>query len=395
MKIVFYGTSEFAAEILTALAARHTVAGVVCQPDRPSGRGMKLTPPPVKVAALERGIPVYQPRKASSREALQWLQAIGPDLGVAASYGQILSAEVLAIPRYGMINAHASLLPKFRGASPIQAAILAGETETGVSIIQMTERMDQGPILARRSIPIGEETAGELSQKLARLGAELVLETIEQIDAGRAVAVPQDHRLATYTRPLSKADGLIDWRRSAEHIQRQVRAMQPWPGAYGFLKLRNGSELRVTVWSVEVVSHEAPQSVPVAKAEGKCAGAPGDAFVSAESHAQRTVPDHCPRPVQLGSEYPSQSEKGSPAGITPGAKAEGAVPRCAANKTESRLPPRRSCGAIEIRDGSIVVVCGSGAVRIVSIQPSGGRKLATRDFLRGRASQIGEGFVCR
>ncbi len=232
-RIVFMGSPEFALPTLRALIAHYTVVGVVTQPDRPAGRGRALMPPAVKILAQEAGIPVIQPERLREPAAMQQLREWQPELIVVAAFGQILRPEVLALPRFGCINVHASLLPRWRGAAPIQAAILHGDTHTGVTIMLMDAGLDTGPILSQRAIPIlAEDTAGVLNQRLAQLGAELLLETLPLYFAGNLQPQPQDERLATYAPLLKKEDGLLDFSLSASELERRVRAFNPWPGAY-------------------------------------------------------------------------------------------------------------------------------------------------------------------
>lgn len=227
------GTPDFSVPSLRALAAAHTVVGVVTQPDRPAGRGRQLVAPPVKVAALELGLPVIQPNRLREPEAMAQLAAWAPDLIVVAAFGQLLKPAVLDLPAKGCVNVHASLLPRHRGAAPIAAAILAGDAEAGITIMRMDVGLDTGPMLARRATPIGEfETAGALTERLAVLGADLLLETLPAYLSGAITSQPQDSTLATYAPQLKKEDGRLDFSRTAEELARQVRALSPWPGAY-------------------------------------------------------------------------------------------------------------------------------------------------------------------
>jgi methionyl-tRNA formyltransferase len=211
-------------------SAGHDIALVVTQPDRPAHRGMKLTPPPVKVAAQELGLPVYQPERIRDPEAVDRLASLDPDFLVVVAYGQIIPASVLSIPRLGAINVHASLLPRHRGAAPVARAILAGDRETGVTIMKMDEMLDHGPILAVRATPIGEgEDAGALTERLAEMGAELLVETLANFDEVRVLG--QDHSQATLAPKLIKSEGELEWGMGADEIDRRVRALQPWPGA--------------------------------------------------------------------------------------------------------------------------------------------------------------------
>ena len=245
MRIVFFGTPGFAVASLQALLHnRFTVAGVVTQPDKPQGRSRsELIPPPVKVAALAAGIPVLQPVRPVGDVFAASLRRLEPDLGVVVAYGHILRPDVLSVPPRGMINVHASLLPRHRGAAPIQHAILAGDRETGISIMQMEEGLDSGPVLHRLVTPIGqEETAGDLAGRLAELGATALVEAISLYSSGRARPVPQDQANATYAPKFDREQARVAWRREAPGLVQQIRAFDPAPGAWTEL---NGSTLKL------------------------------------------------------------------------------------------------------------------------------------------------------
>lgn len=233
MKVVFMGSPDFAVPALEALIAHHEVALVVTQPDKRAGRGKKLAPPAVKPVAEAAGIPVLQPTSARTPQVAETLRATGAELAVVVAYGKILPPAVLtAFPR-GCINIHASLLPRHRGAAPIQWAVIEGDRETGVCIMQLDEGMDTGPVLLERRTPIGaDETAGQLFDRLAPLGAEAMLEAIAGLAAGTLEATPQDHAAATHAPMLRKEDGAIDWTRPASEVACRVRGVDPWPGAY-------------------------------------------------------------------------------------------------------------------------------------------------------------------
>ena len=234
MRIVFMGTPEFAVPSLKALLdAGHGVVGVFTQPDRPVGRGHKLAACPVKKLAVERGVPVYQFERLRNEEGLACLRALAPDIVVTAAFGQILSQALLDVPKMGTVNVHASLLPAYRGAAPINWCILNGETRTGVTTMLTDAGVDTGAMLLRRETDIGEvETAAELSARLSQLGAELLIETLKGYIAGEIAPTPQDERLASRQPMLKKEMGLIDWTRSAKEIACQARGLDPWPSAW-------------------------------------------------------------------------------------------------------------------------------------------------------------------
>jgi methionyl-tRNA formyltransferase len=237
IRIVFMGSPEFALPTLRIINEHYGVIGVVTQPDKPAGRGRIITPPPVKLLAQELGIPIIQPLKVREPEAMAQLREWAPDVIVVAAFGQILRSELLNLPRLGCINVHASLLPRWRGASPIQAAIYHGDKVTGITIMQMDPGMDTGPIYIQREIMITQEdTGGSLSERLADLGADLLDEVLPDIIEGKIQAYPQDSEKATKAPLLKKEDGLLDFSRSAEELARQVRAYNPFPGAYFLLK---------------------------------------------------------------------------------------------------------------------------------------------------------------
>jgi len=232
-RIVFMGSPDFAVPALEALENKYTVVGVVTQPNRPAGRSGDLKPPAIKEAALRLGIPSIQPEKLRQPEALYQLRAWAPDVIVVAAFGQILRTNVLELPRFGCINIHGSLLPRWRGAAPIQAAILAGDPETGITIMKMDAGVDTGLILSQRKLPIApNETGGSLFAKMAPLGAQLLLETLPRYLSGELVPVPQPEAGITYASMLKKDDGLPDFTQSADSLERRVRAMNPWPGTF-------------------------------------------------------------------------------------------------------------------------------------------------------------------
>jgi len=248
IKIVFMGSPDFSLSALRLLNEHYQVVGVVTQPDRASGRGRELKAPPVKTLALELNIPVIQPEKLRESEAMQQLREWNPDLIVVAAFGQILKKDVLDLPKYGCINIHASLLPRWRGAAPINAAILAGDEETGVTIMKMDVGLDTGPMLAMKKIRIRrDDTAGSVFQTLSTLGANLLIETLPDYLSGTLTPTPQPEEGSTYAPMLKKQDGLLDFTRPAVELERRVRAMNPWPGAWFEW---NGNVLKVARASV-------------------------------------------------------------------------------------------------------------------------------------------------
>ena len=237
LRLLFFGTPEFAAPSLDALiASGHAVVGVVTQPDRPSGRGHQVVPSPVKRLASAHAVPVWQPTRLKDEAFLDELRALAPDLGVVAAYGRILPDAVLALPRLGLVNVHASLLPAWRGASPVHRAVMAGDHETGVTIMRVVEELDAGPILARVRCPIGaDDTSTDVERRLAALGASLLLTTIDALERGGLHEVDQDHARATFAPRLTKEEGSVDWSLPATVIRNRIRGLQPWPLASTWL----------------------------------------------------------------------------------------------------------------------------------------------------------------
>ena len=231
LRIAYFGTPEFAVPSLRALiASRHPVVAIVSQPDRPRGRGQHTTATPTHQVGIEHGIPVLQPVRLRDGEFLSALRALQPDLGVVAAYGRILPDDLLALPRLGMINVHASLLPRYRGAAPVHRAVMAGDAETGVTIMRVVQELDAGPMLAVARRPIGPgETSVDVERALAELGAAQIVPAVEQLAAGTATDVPQDHSLATHAAKISREEGVADWSLPAQRIHNAVRGLQPWP----------------------------------------------------------------------------------------------------------------------------------------------------------------------
>jgi methionyl-tRNA formyltransferase len=280
-KVIFAGTPEFAVASLRALVDHGVVpSAVLTQPDRPAGRGKRLTPSPVKQYALEQRIPIMQPASLRDAETVAELQALQPDIMVVAAYGLILPQAVLDIPHAGCLNVHASLLPRWRGAAPIQAAILAGDAETGVCLMSMVAGLDSGPVYVTEAVSIGEEeTAGDLHDRLAGLGAALLVSHLGEIVDGELKATQQDEKLASYAPKIKTADAAMDWRRPAIELDRQVRAYNPVPGAWFML-----DDVRIKCWKSRCSDgSDAPPGTVVAAGKGGIIVSCGDGALLIES----------------------------------------------------------------------------------------------------------------
>jgi methionyl-tRNA formyltransferase len=282
MVVVFFGTPQFAVPTLRRLLdSTHSVAGVITQPDRPRGRGQKITYAPVKALALERGIPVYQPDRLKPPEVADTLRTWQADLGVVAAYGRIIPEHLLTIPRFGMINVHASLLPKYRGAAPVHRAVINGDRQTGVTIMRVVKELDAGGMLAKVTRPIGpDETSDVVETALADLGAELLVTVVDQLASGTAREEPQDETQATYAPRLTKEEGLIDWTQPASQIHNRVRGLYTWPHAYTFFKgtriivLRSVAATRnagASATSPGTILGVTPEAIHVATGDGEVA----------------------------------------------------------------------------------------------------------------------------
>jgi methionyl-tRNA formyltransferase len=267
MRVIFAGTPDFSVPVLQIIFdSRHTVVGVYTQPDRPAGRGRKLKPGPVKQLALQKGLPVFQPASLRGQAEQQTLAGLQPDLMVVVAYGLLLPQAVLDIPGRGCVNLHASILPRWRGAAPIQRAILAGDNETGVCLMQMEAGLDSGPVLAEARTPVApDETGGSLHDRLSLLAARLLAEHLDDLDAGNLQPRPQDESRVTYAHKLDKREAIIDWRQDAEQLERQVRAFNPWPVAQAHYQ---GQSLRI--WSAKAVQGDStkPGTVVAAGRDG-------------------------------------------------------------------------------------------------------------------------------
>lgn len=252
MRVLFMGTPEFAVPTLEALIQEHEVIGVFTQPDKPKGRGKAMAFPPVKEKALEHDIPVYQPVKVREASVVEEIKEMAPEAIVVVAFGQILPESILNIPKYGCINVHASLLPKYRGAAPMQWSIIHGETETGITTMYMAKGLDTGDMILKAKITMDPKETGEtLHDKLSVLGGPLIIETLKQLEAGTAPRIKQDDSLSCYASMLDKELGCIDWSKDAASIERLIRGLNSWPSAYTFW---NGKTLKI--WNSDVVPYE-------------------------------------------------------------------------------------------------------------------------------------------
>ena len=346
MKIVFIGTAELSCASLQALTDDHqfSVAAVVTQPDRPKGRELKPQPSPVKVLAQKLGLPVLQPLRARDETFLAELRAWGPELIVVAAYGQILPQNILDLPRHGCLNVHTSLLPKYRGAAPIQWAIAQGDAETGVTIMKMDAGLDTGPIVAQRRTPLQPaDDSATLHDRLARLGAELLLQTIPDYVAGKIQPRPQPAEGASHAPKIKKEDGRIDWNQPAQTIWNRLRAFVPWPGAYTFLP------------GLPLVGRASPR-----------AG-------TSENPDPDRLPSSLASPGQTGSTPPKPH----------------LLKIWKAEIVEKSGTPGDILSADK---NGIVVACGRGALRILELQREGGKRMSAAEFLAGHALKAGEKF---
>ena len=270
MNIVFFGTSEFAMPILHRLiGSKHKVLAVVTQPDRQKGRRLKVSPPPTKVLAETHGIPVYQPLDASGADSIKYLKSLNADLFVVVAFGQILKKEALGAPKIFSVNIHGSLLPKYRGAAPTNRAIINGDDISGVTVIKMNEKMDEGDIMLKKEVCVDpEDTNITLSEKLSFMGADALMETLDLIQAGKATFARQDNAAATYAPKLTKEDGLINWDEPALEIHNKVRGFLPWPGAYTYFKKKILKVLKTEIVETPVKEAKNGEFVSIIKSKG-------------------------------------------------------------------------------------------------------------------------------
>ncbi len=341
MRIVFMGTPDFSVPSLESLiGSGHQVVAVVTQPDKPKGRGREIQMPPVKEVALAHQIPVYQPVRARDEAFIAQMRELAPDVMVVIAFGQLLPEELLKVPAYGCVNIHASLLPRYRGAAPIQWAVINGDQETGITTMMMEVGMDTGDMLEKLTVKLDEkETGGSLFDRLSVLGGELILSTLAKLEEGTLVRTPQDHEKATYVKKISKEFGNIDWSREAVAIERLVRGLNPWPSAYTRCQ---GKILKI--WEAQVLADEEPDA-------GRLQGQPG---IQAEA-ADRKEPE-------MEAEAAGRNEPGRQA----------------------------VCGQIlEASGDSLKVQTGKGILKINSLQLEGKKRMDTAAFLRGFKLEAG------
>jgi methionyl-tRNA formyltransferase len=357
LRIIFMGTAELSCASLQALAgdAKFQIAAVVTQPDRPKGRDLKPQPSPVKLLARRLNLPVLQPERVRDGKFIAEFHSLQPDLVVVVAYGQILPPAILDLPRHGCLNIHASLLPQYRGAAPIQWAIANGDTETGVTIMKMDAGLDTGPIVSQRRTPIRpEDDSATLHDRLAQLGAELLVQTIPDYVAGKIQPVPQPAEGASHAAKIKKEDGRIDWNQPARTIWNRLRAFTPWPGAFTFLPN--------------------PPSVGQASSRAGSSGA-----VRSDRLASSLAP-----PDETGSVQPKpQLLKIWKVEVIE--KSGGAA--CRAEASE-----RRPGEILSADKTGIVVGCGQNALRILELQREGGRRMSAAEFLAGHALKTGGKF---
>jgi len=283
MRIVFIGTGEIGLPVLRSLreSSEHDMVGIVTQPDKPAGRAQRLEAPPIKTALTGSGLPILQPARIKSEEAVAEIRALAPDVIVVMAYGQILPRSVLEIPRVACLNLHASLLPRHRGAAPIQAAIVAADRESGITVMYMSEGLDTGDILLQSRLEIAaDETGGSLHDRLGQIAPDALHEALEQLQRGDAPRIPQDASLATYAPKLGREDGHIDWTESAALLERKIRAFNPWPGAVTLLRDAGGRERKFKIFSATVVPSAQAAAGEILQLGGAITIAAGDGALS-------------------------------------------------------------------------------------------------------------------
>jgi methionyl-tRNA formyltransferase len=368
-RIVFFGTPDFAVPTLDALLrSRHHVAGVVTRADRPRGRGQRTSEPPVKARALAAGLPVLQPERIKDEGFLAAFAALDPDLVVLAAYGKILTDAVLTTPRLGVLNVHASLLPRYRGAAPVHRAVINGDRETGVTIMKMVKALDAGPTLAAARHPIGpDDTTEDVERALAQIGADLLVATVDALAAGPVPEVPQDDADATYASRITKEDGIVEWTQPATRIHDLIRGLYPWPHAHTFYRgrrlilLRSTVEKESGVFSLRESGHSTTMLEPVA-----------------------FQPDRPTRGTEKRGQDPPDPED---LNETLGNKRSPAPATAAEKKTPDPFLPGT---LLEAAGDRLLVATGDGALAITQIQAEGRRPMTSREFLAGHPLTAGE-----
>lgn len=283
MRIVFIGTGEISLPVLRSLreSDEHKLVGIVTQPDKPAGRAQRIAAPPIKTALAGSALPILQPDRIKSGEAVEAIRALAPDVIVVMAYGQILPRAVLDIPSVACLNLHASLLPKHRGAAPIQAAVAAGDRESGITVMYMSEGLDTGDILLQSRLEIAaNETGGSLHDRLAQIAPNALREALEQLQHGNAPRIPQDASLATYAPKLGREDGRIVWTESAALLERKIRAFNPWPGAFTLLRDAAGRDRKLKIFSATVVPSGQAASGEILRSEGTIVITAGEGALS-------------------------------------------------------------------------------------------------------------------
>lgn len=383
LRLVFLGSPACALPTLKALlASPHSIELIITQPDKPSGRGRRLQPPPVKIFAEENGLPVYQTKRIRKDEqARLLLEKIKPDVGVVVAFGQIIPPSILDIPPYGFLNVHFSLLPHYRGASPVAHALLNGEEKTGITIFRLNEKMDEGDILTRREVEIlPDETAGELEARLAEIGAELLLETLAKID--EIPPQPQDHSQATYAPLLNKEDGLINWEATAREIYNRIRAFNPWPSAYTFFRGERVKLLRAKV----VRFKEEPSITWQEKVNQAFSGkalsgeAPLSKALSGETSSGETPSGETPLVDAPSAQTPSDERNQK-------SRQETHSPE------EKIIKPVNPGEIIAVEKEGLYVSCGQGTTLLLEeVQPANKKAMPAYQFSLGRRIKPGEAF---
>ena len=397
LAIVFFGTPAFAAPTLQALLhSRHRVVGVVSQPDRPRGRGQKPGIAPVKELALRAGLPVLQPERLKEPAFLEAFAALGADIGVVAAYGRIIPEVIINTPRLGLINVHGSLLPRYRGAAPIQRAVMAGDAETGITIMRIVKELDAGAMFAKavRPIPL-EATSGDMERELADVGAHLLVEVVDAIAAGTAQEEEQDAAQATYAPKITRDESAIDWTRSASAIHNHVRGLNPWPRASTTL---DGARLIVIRTWPEDARMSAGTEVPAPHSTeaGSRLQAPGSGLQAPGSRLQAPGSEASLTQHPAGADKARSPEPGAwgvdRSAVEPGPQSRRSAASQGIPGALSLEPAVKPGTVIDATGEAIRVATGGGVLRILALQPEGKRAMTAREFLAGRPIPAGARF---